>query len=344
MAAAIQKDLDFLGARLHARRSRLAEGARLDELARLRTVAELAHRFFPRAGPLTTAQFQRALVRERAGELVEWAGEIGGAGGRLLEWMRMRFQVENLKVLARGWVARAPVEDVMDYLVPLGQDATLDARALVTAATAEDFAQGIPDVHLREGFETAGLPQESEAQPFFREAGLDRAYLRELLHRAARIPGQDRLFVQSVARQEVDIFHLNLVSRGRFTYRFPPASLSAFHVKDAGIRKNLFVDMLSAPDLAAAARPAVGKALDRLPSTVDAGGLEAMAWGRFLRLANLAFRQSHMGMGAVAGYAGLRRVELSNLITLSEGIRAGLEPAMMRGGFLPRTREEAVRV
>ena len=34
----------------------------------------------------------------------------------------------------------------------------------------------------------------------------------------------------------------------------------------------------------------------------DASALEGLAWNRFFRLANLAFRQSHMGLGTIMGY------------------------------------------
>ena len=63
-----------------------------------------------------------------------------------------------------------------------------------------------------------------------------------------------------------------------------------------------------------------------------------------MRLANRAFRRSHMGMGAVVGYTGIRRVEVANLITLSEGIRAGMAAETIRARLLPRAGMEAANV
>ena len=80
--------------------------------------------------------------------------------------------------------------------------------------------------------------------------------------------------------------------------------------------------------------------------------LEVLAWHRYLRLARAAMRRSQLALGVVAGYAAIRRVELANLITLSEGIRAGVEPDVIRRRLIPRpdlaawlkTGSEAARV
>ena len=74
---------------------------------------------------------------------------------------------------------------------------------------------------------------------------------------------------------------------------------------------------------------------------IDMAGFEALAWNRFLRLANRAFRHGHISLGAVVGYTGIRRVEVANLITLSEGLRLGLPAERIRGRLVPRTDLEA---
>jgi vacuolar-type H+-ATPase subunit C/Vma6 len=42
-----------------------------------------------------------------------------------------------------------------------------------------------------------------------------------------------------------------------------------------------------------------------------------------------------MGLGAAIAFTALRRVELANLITISEGIRNGMEPAAIRRRLIP---------
>jgi vacuolar-type H+-ATPase subunit C/Vma6 len=111
--------------------------------------------------------------------------------------------------------------------------------------------------------------------------------------------------------------------------------------------------MLTAKDLRTAAALAVGRVIDALPpehesgettGPLDAAELEALAWKRFLRLANRACRRNHMGLGAVIGYAVIRRVEVANLISLSEGIRAGVAPESIRARLIPRHDEEVAYV
>jgi len=43
-----------------------------------------------------------------------------------------------------------------------------------------------------------------------------------------------------------------------------------------------------------------------------------------------------MGLGAVVAYAAIRRIELANLITLSEGIRTRVTPDALRQRLIPR--------
>ena len=69
-----------------------------------------------------------------------------------------------------------------------------------------------------------------------------------------------------------------------------------------------------------------------------------LAWKRFLRLANRAFRRSHMDLGAVVGYAGIRRVEVANLISLSEAIRTGMAAEVIRARLIPRNDLESADV
>jgi len=131
--------------------------------------------------------------------------------------------------------------------------------------------------------------------------------------------------------------------------------LLPFHVAGTRIPRALFVEMLNDQDMSALAGHAEGRVFDAGPvehgpadgsgsATVEAALFERLAWKRYLRLANLAFRQSHMGLGAVIGYAGIRRVEAANLITISEGIRKGMAAETIRARMITDTDAEAARV
>ena len=149
------------------------------------------------------------------------------------------------------------------------------------------------------------------------------------------------------------MFLLALAARGRFHYQMKPEDLAPFYVRGANILREPFAKMIHASDLGELADRAAGRAIDAVPAalrgTAESAAtgvplLEAMAWNRFWRVANYIFRASHMGLGAVVAFMVIRRVELANLITLSEAIRANVAPEVIRRRLIPRRDLEIARV
>jgi len=326
-------DLDFLAANVHARRSRMAEGDRLRGLLRLRTVPDLSRALHPGREPaVAAADLERRLIRDLALELADLAASVGGAGGALLEWVGARFRVENLKVLARGFAGGLGPETVRPHLVAL--DGPLpDPAPFVQAADVDAFIALLPEGALRDGAARGAALYGRHPRSFALEAGLDAAYLRELLARAGAAP--DREHVLRPVAQEVDGYQMMLAARGRFVFGLEAADLEPF-----AVRPSTLAPLLTAEDLETLARAAVGRAIDRMPTgeggAVVPAEMEALAWDRFARVANWTFRRSHMGLGAVVAYAAIRRVELANLIRIAEGIRLGVAPETLRDRLVPR--------
>jgi vacuolar-type H+-ATPase subunit C/Vma6 len=344
MARSVTEDLDYLGARLHGRRSQIAEGGRLDALCRVRGVSELVREVYPETPSESGGDFQRRLAQDLVSELAAWLGHLEGAGARLLAWHLVRFQLEDLKVLLRGLLNHTPLAALEGHLLSLPRGLRLDAQALLAAGHPRNFADqlpaGMPRSRLREAIAIHPEPHRS----FFLEAALDCGYFQELLARTKGLPGEDADLIEPLVRQEVEMFNLMLGVRGKFQYRLSPDLLGKLRVGGGGGAGERFSALLAAPDPMAAAAHFLGCALDALPpgqhpsgtvATFDGTTLEALAWSRFLRLANRAFRTSHMGLAAVIGYAGIRRVEVANLITLSECLRSSLSAEAIRARMLP---------
>ena len=346
-------DLDFLTARLHGQRRRLAEAERLDALCRLRTITDLARTIGAQGNFYTAAELQHWLILHLVQELADFTVQLSRVGSALTAWMRVRFQIENLKVLARAFATGRAFDHARSYLVPLPDDLFLNIDALAAADSVELFAEAAPAGILRQSLVEAAAAYVEAPRPIVLESALDRGYFRELIQRTRALPVEARRDSMAIVQQEVDTFHLMLVARGRFTYGLPVARLLQLHVDGAGISRDRFREMLVAESLLASAQHAVGFALDRLPAGERGLGehpldlvpavLEALAWNRYLRLARRAFRQSHMGLGAVIAFAAIRRIELANLITLSEGIRTGVDPEAIRSRLVP-TDTETIRV
>lgn len=352
MARPMVNDLDYLAARLHARRGRMAEAERLDALCGLRSVPDLARAVDPTCEAAGAVEFERHLVQQLARELAAFQSHMDGARARLFDRLRDRFLVENLKVLIRGLARRAPFESWREHLVGLPGDPGLDFAALASAQTLGELASRLPPGAARTSLRAAGRIHGDSPPLFFTEAALDRGYFLELLAALEALPSSDHETVRAIVLQEVDIFHLMLVARGRFGYGLTPEQLAPLHVPGSAITRTRFAEWLADADLSAVAGHALGIVIDTLPAArgassqetvaVDPTTLEALAWERFWRLANRAFRRGQMGLGVVIGYVGLRRIEVANLITLCEGIRLGMPGERIRARLIPRHDWEAI--
>lgn len=344
MTQLVPMEQNFLAALLHGRRSRLAEAGRLDDLCRIRTVPELARVLYPGATVSSAAELQRRMAAGVLDELNGLAGGVEGDRRAFLPWLRVRFQVENLKVLARGRASRMTLESVQPHLMALPRDLKLDLPKLMAADSPAAFCALIPNPVLCKRLRKAGERLRALPDLFWLEAALDQAYLGELLFRAQGLAGEDRPPVLAAVRQEVDLFHLMLAVRGKSGYGMKPDALVELYVPGSALTRQRFAAMLAARDLAEVAELAQGRAVDARPEKAGPAELETLAWNRLLRLANQAFRAGHMSLGAVAGYTLLRRVELANLITLCEGLRLGVAPGVLRARLIPRAVAEAVYV
>jgi vacuolar-type H+-ATPase subunit C/Vma6 len=347
------EDMDYLAARLHARRSRMAESERLDVLCRIRSLPEFFRTIYPESGLEEATQFQRLLVRELIDEVNGFLSCLSGRGADLLQWMLVRFQVENLKVLARQCFTRTAIDEAGEHLVPLPGEFALNTQGLAAAKSPEDFVRLVPKGLFRESLERVLKVAGDNLGPFLLEAVLDHTYFQELLKRTDGLPREEKDIVRPMVCQEVDIFHLMLVVRGKFHYLMTTDMLMPLHVAGTMISRGLFVSMLSDLDLDTSVGRVEERVIDGVPfqqgscdgsSAVDALTLEGLAWRRFLRLSNVAFRKGHIGLGAIAGYVGLRRVEVANLITISEGIRRAMTPETIRAHLIPRLRGEWTHV
>ena len=174
-------DVGFLAARIHGRRSRLAEAGRLENLCRLPEVPELGRAVYPDIEFHALADFHRRLAQDLVRELCSFLKHLEGPDADLLGWMLAKFQVENIKVLVRAFVNRTPLETPEEYLLSLPHDLILDVPALMAAKSLEEFAELLPLGAARKSLRQALERFHEQPRPFFLEAALDRGYFRELL-------------------------------------------------------------------------------------------------------------------------------------------------------------------
>jgi vacuolar-type H+-ATPase subunit C/Vma6 len=303
--------------------------------------------------PGSAEHFQRRLVQDLIQELAGFRRHVDEAGQQFVNWLLARFQLENMKVLLRGLVNQTPMETLQPHLAVLPGDQALNAKALLAAGSVEIFADRLPAGRPRDRLGEILIRLPEAPRPFLLEAALDCGYYQELLARTAELHFEEREIISSLVYQESNFFQLMLVVRGKFKHELPAKMLLPLRVAASGVAADWFQLLLAAPDMPALAQYSLGSVVDEWPvsrgpgdskATLDPAMLEALAWNRLFRLANAAFRRSHMGLGAVAGYVVLRRMEIANLITVSEGIRLGLDAGILRSRLVPRTDLEVAHV
>ena len=345
MAESTVRDIDFTLARLHGRRSNLADGARLDELCRIRTVSELSRRLFPDSPPRTAARdFQRRVISNYAVELADLAGGMPGAPAAFLDWQCERFSLENLKVLARGTFAKLPPGKIVDHMavLPGRQFPHMELRPHGIATPAEVFLEAFLEVvHnpvLRKALERVRPLWLKSQDIFLLESALDCGYHAEALRRAKACDkgGDDGAY--SLASLEASLFLLMLAVRGVQGYKLAADKLRSFYFAGSKLSAGRYEQLLrggTPRETADIAEEIIGAPVSgNAPTPAD---IESVAWTHYLRLSNRLFRRGHMSARAVFGYAGIRRIELMNLISLSEGLRMGIEPRLLRARMIPRS-------
>ncbi len=344
----VSHHMDYLAALVHARRSRMAEGERLDFLCRNKGLPEFYREIYPNSEFREIRDFQRQLVQELISEISDFRTHMSGPADDLLGWTLVRFQVENLKVLIRVCLKKASIEDITGYLVSLPKELSLDTKGLTAAESLEDFVRLIPKGLLQEYLKKSLKVYHDHLQPFYFEAALDCGYFQGLIDRVERLSREDQEIIKPMIYQEIDIFHLMMIARGKYFYNLTSSVLSPLHIRGTKITHALFVAMLNDVDLFASTGRVAERVLDTpLPKQgssdglmiVDASMLESLVWRRYFRLANRAFRRGNIGLGAIMGYAGLRRIEVANLIAISEGIKNGMNDETIRSHLIPRAYE-----
>jgi vacuolar-type H+-ATPase subunit C/Vma6 len=338
------ENLDYVAALLHGRRSHLAERAHLQSLCRSKTVAELGREMLGEGEVISSDEIEFRLVQALAQETVKLAREMPGRLREVLHWLAGRFQIEDLKVLVRQLLTKCPFERCRAHLLSSRAGLPLDLEALAKSDSLESFVRLMPSGALRRALIKAVDSYREQPQPFFFESALDHGFLGGLLAKVEALAEEDREWVRPIIVQELDLFHLALISRGRLIYGLDVEKLRPFHLAGTKISRSLFESLLAETEFRAIGARLGGVAIDRAANqsrpgeTGEQGGpdsVERLAWTRFWRLANRAFRRSHMGQAMVVAYLELRRVETANLITVCEGVRAGLPPESLYDRLIP---------
>ncbi len=316
-------NLDFVVAKVRGMRGKLYEGERLSKLCTSPGIEDLAALLAPGEAVGDASRLQQRLTAAHVASLHRVLTALRGDEADLFLWMMRRYQVENLKVLLRCWAAKSSERALSAYSVDVPESLSLPSRSLLESPSLEVLISRIPVPQFRAGA-MLGLGEfEESGRLFFVEAGIDRAYFTELEARAQRIRGVARTAVRELVRLELDAYNVMLTLRAVFNYAIPFNKIrqflapfgdhAALHVLEQ-LRKATNID---------AAATAVPRALVLHQGISAAETLETAMWRNLYLKANRWYYRSVLDFGAVVAFYYIKRVELANLIQISEHVRQG---------------------
>lgn len=337
------RDLDYLIPRVHGRRSRLADGARLESLCRLSAIPDLSRALFADDSSQTVHQVQDRLSSTLALELDDFLTYLNGAEWKMAQWMALRFELANLKVRMRTLSGHLPPESSNALLMRIPGGLDWHSGHLATARSMDDLMTALADSALGHMLSKALTCWPLPIPLFLMESALDHEYFKEGIILANTLPSLDRNLIKAMVAQEADIFHVTLVLRGHFHNGLSRDQLSPLHLTGTHLPFKRFLAMLNAPDAIEAARLAAFHIWDSR-DIFTLHDVEGLLWVRYLKLATRTFRQSQNAFGRLMGYIGLRWIEHANLTTLSEGIRLDTPEEARRTRIIRTNHTEASHV
>lgn len=328
-------DFDYIQAKAHGLRSKVYELERLDELCGLRTLSQLWRRLYPEADAADHQALERRLLADQVAALEAIFAQVPRNLAALAAWMMRRYQVENLKVLLRGWKAREPAERVAPFLAPLRGELALDAAAFLRAADLASWVLRVPEGALRAAALAAAPEHAETGETFFVEAALDAAYYTGLLGLAGRLPALHRRACEGLVRREAALYSTLAIFRLKLNHALPRERVRPF-LAGGALPRATVERLFDYPDF----RDMLRHVPRELLNPKDTAGiatiadLERVLWEQLLQDANRRFYRSEGDMGLLVAFYTIKRVELANLIRVIEGVRYGMTAEAIRRGLM----------
>lgn len=168
-------------------------------------------------------------------------------------------------------------------------------------------------------------------------------YYQKLLACAKDIPRPHNKAILDLVSHEAAIFLGMLALRLVFNYGFKLEAIQSYFFEGTALTRNVFE--------AVATQGELESALELCGSVLAFGSgpfktipeLEGAAWDRYLKVAKRIWSSDPIGINAIIGYIGIRRIEVSNVVTLSEGLRLGVESSRLRSYLVPHPSHQEVR-
>jgi len=332
-------NLDFVTAKIRGMRGKIYEGDALFQLCHVGTIEDLAAKLAPNTPVGDTISLQRHLTQKHVESLYRIARYLDGWDQQLFLWLLRRYQAENLKVLVRVWATKSTQDALNSFSVPVPPDISLPSHEMIHAQSMEELIMAVPERELREGALLGLGDYEETSRPFFIEAGIDKAYHAELNRLALQAKGESAAGARRLIELELDIYNVMFILRALFNYGVIFNKIRPFLAPLGALNMRIIDDMRNAPDIDTAAA-AVPSTITGESGQMPGERVELVMWQNMFRVANRTYYTSS-DMSAIIAFYFLKRVELANLIRISECIRYGERGDSIRQKLLTAANEPA---
>ena len=335
-------DFPYINARVRAMRSRLLPAARLEELLGSPTMETFLQGLSSTPygsdlqEALTRSQGLRAVDEALAHNLRRATRAIRGfADGRprtLIEVILLRWDLANLRVIARGRHAGRPTEEIVGALLPAGNLGEVVLKEMAGYPDLTGLAGTLETLdHPLAAAMARGVAAYSAAKDLMAlEVHLDRGYAEYGLQQTRR-GGEDVMILRGILQAEIDVANvktaLKLADAGGLS---EDRRLSFYIPGGAVVTQPLFVALSSSQTRAPGwERLRVhGFPIKELPTNLVAFERELDLYvARKLRARYLG---DPLGMDIVIGYLAMKSAEVANLRLIARGKFLGLPREAVR--------------
>ncbi len=335
---------EFLNAMLRGRRRLVYEGARLGEVAEVRSVEELARRLCPREAVGGRLGLERRLRADCLRELAFFLHYLSAqVEGFYLALVR-RFQVDAIQTLLRLFAGGREEPAPERFLPDLPPALALDVGALMASGGLDEFCSGLPGGFAEAALASLDLCERTDSAAFA-EMAVERAFWEAVTGSLAGLPARWREACARPVLSELRSTRLLTVLRATGVHgvewedveRILPACDPRLHADEGAQPSESALRALHAD-------PSVQKAAVLVPGLRSRGRAEAagevgaslveledMCWRATFRLANRLYYAVLEGPATLVSYFYVRRNEMKELTALVEALHYGRRPPWREG-------------
>lgn len=329
-------NIDAINAKLHARRSRFYEKDRLARLCELPDFEAFSSLLFPGEEIKDHRLLQKRLVENHIYDLLWVVNYLGGREFRIFLWLLQRYQLENLKIVFRGFYSRRDPAEIIPFLVNVPDALGLPVEKMVQAESIEEFRDAIPQPSLRRMLRAPISLFGRKSKPFYFEAALDKLFYTEMLKLLNGRQATSKRSRFATVNVDATIYVIMVIVRAKHNYGASFDDIAPVIDIGHGLPSGLARAVYAAESMAAVveALPAGLRRYARTPvETIDE--LERALLCCLYERATFAFSSMSLDLNTTFAFYYLKRIELLNLVRLSEAHHYRVGPEEMKSIMIP---------